>query len=106
MPPDLAPPFLLNYRGVLGSSLPCQLPFFVDVPDVQADGIRDLVKEVGHLSLAEPDRFVVQLDFQASFPVVGVIEDDIHQFTFRLKRCCCLGRGGVSVCGVGAGSST
>ena len=44
---DQPPPFVMNYRGFLGSSLAGQLAFFVNVADVQTDGVRLLVKQFG-----------------------------------------------------------
>ncbi len=89
--PDLPPSFLLNYRGFLGGSLRHQLAFFVDVPDMQADGVRVFVKEVGHLSLTEPDCLAVQVYFKTGFSIFRIIKNNIHQSTFRPKRLSCRG---------------
>jgi hypothetical protein len=54
---NLPPTFILNSRGLLGSSLSGQFAFFVYVTDVQADGVRILIKQLGH-----PQRFSVSLN--------------------------------------------
>lgn len=90
---DPSPCFLLNHRGFLGSSLPLQIVFFVDVPYVKPNGIRVFAKQIGHLPLIEPHCFASHMDFEARPSILGIIEDNIRQSTFRPKSGNCKGGG-------------
>lgn len=76
-PAHLPVTFVLNHRGYLGSCLPDQLPFFVQIADMQTYGIGILFKQLRHLTLVQPDCLMVKLDLKAGFSVIRLIDENV-----------------------------
>ena len=68
--------FLPNCQGFLDSSGTLQLVLIVNILDVKTDVLLRGLKQLGHLCLAQPDRFTLKLHLQPCFAVLGLVEED------------------------------
>lgn len=76
VPLHLPLPFGLNCPEIPDSWVGGKLALLKHVADVLADGAHILLKQLGHLLLAEPDCFVDQPHFQLGDTVLGGVEQE------------------------------
>jgi len=66
-----------NYRGILGSCRLVQLPFEIDVLEVQADVVDGSTKQIGHLLLGQPDRLPLQPHIDPHLTIGSLVDEDL-----------------------------
>jgi len=69
--------FRLNRQGFLDSCRPLQLPFVVDVADVQADVLLRGLEQVRHVLLGEPDGFALEAHVDLQLPVLRLVDQEL-----------------------------